>query len=190
MDFSAEHADLAVGDPWLRGTDGQYLFPEGWTSIVTRTRLADRLLAEAQDAGYIHLEPVDLEVYMANFERSASYKRKFVPAHIAIRKRLGLPTPDFGRPDIKVPLDVYAAALVKMVISWFARSKSFRRFGVAFAQTRPVVHYLRWNRRRKARKFSEAHAANLEFARSISPPPSMAEGEHSGFEVRSPTHRA
>lgn len=69
IDFSAEYADISVGDPWLRGPDGNYLYKEGWTTILTRTEVGDEMIEKAVDDGYINVVDLPLKTYMMNFEK-------------------------------------------------------------------------------------------------------------------------
>jgi coenzyme F420 hydrogenase subunit beta len=67
VDFSVEHADIAVGDPWLRGPDGEYLYPDGYTTVLTRTEYGKQLITDAEAAGYIKTEALPLTTFMMNF---------------------------------------------------------------------------------------------------------------------------
>lgn len=186
MDFSVEWADLAAGDPWLRGPDGKYLFTDGWTSVITRTKLADRLMDQAQEAGYIKNVPVEVETFMENFEKAARYKRDFVPIYIQARKMLGLPVPEYHRP---MPHGIKPLARLRLWIkvaftSMSMNYKWFRKLGLKLAQTKPALAYYRWNRKRKAERFAEGYAKQHAFVQAIKPPASLATGETSGFETR------
>jgi len=184
-DFSAEHADLAVGDPWLRGPDGEYLYPDHRTTVLTRTGIADRLIDEAVEAGYLVIEEIPLRTYMQNFEKSARYKRDFVPANIALRKSLGLPTPEFHRPLPHLSTKEKLRHLPKLLLAAAARrSKLVRKIGIALAQLPPALAYYRWNRKRKGERFKESYPDLVPFVDRIWPPKATTENETSGFEHR------
>jgi coenzyme F420 hydrogenase subunit beta len=183
-DFSVEYADLAAGDPWLRGPDGKYLFTGGWTTVITRTAYGDRLIDAAVADGYLHTEEIPLSTFMMNFEKAARYKRDFVPAHLRIRKFLGLPIPDYHRELPRPTTGEYLRALRGMVLGYVFRSKTLRRIGIRLAQTRPALAYYRWNRKRKERRFKDLFAAQERFVASIVPPENRATRETSGFEER------
>ena len=136
------------------------------TSAITRTKLADQVLKGAQDAGYIRYQQIPLELYMANFERSARYKRDFVPAHIKLRKMLGRPVPEFNRPLPSLSASTYLRAAIKMAFSFGAKWKVFRQVGLHLAQTKPALAYYRWNRVRKSRNFKEDYAKAIKLAES------------------------
>jgi hypothetical protein len=182
-DFSAEHADIAVGDPWLRGPDGKFLYPDGRTTVLTRTKIADDLIDAAVADGYLNVREIPLKTYMMNFEKSARYKRNFVPANLLIRRKLGLAVPNFHQ-DLPAPsAKACANAAVKLVVGYMARYKWFRRIGLRLAQTKPALAYFRWNRRRKEEGFSEAYKRQERFVAPIMPPKSRSTRETSGFEV-------
>ena len=159
IDFSAEHCDLAVGDPWLRGPDGSYLYPDNRTTVLTRTALGDDVVRRAMDAGVIGGHDIPLETWMVNFERSADFKRSFVPQFIDIHRRLGYRVPDYNR---DVPLGTpkqYVMAAVGVLQQHLVRYKWVRRLGLWLAQTPPALAYFRWNRKHKARRFARKYPA-------------------------------
>jgi len=172
IDFSAEHADIAVGDPWLRGPDGEYLYPDGYTTVLTRTDIGKTILEDAEAAGYIKTEDLSMTTFMMNFEKSARYKRELVPAYIEYRRRRGQRVPEYNRPvgevDFRtVPIwrltDAFKAALLHRISEY----KWLRIFLLRLAQTKPAILYLRWNRRRKARKFAATFASGQQLARRL-----------------------
>jgi len=97
-DFSGEYADLSVGDPWLRGRDGKYLFEDGWTAALVRTAAGDEVVRRAEEDGWLKVTDIPLETWMVNFEFAGRYKRDFVPKRSKLRRLFGLPTPTYGRP--------------------------------------------------------------------------------------------
>jgi coenzyme F420 hydrogenase subunit beta len=181
-DFSVEHADVAVGDPWLRGPDGRYLFPDDRTTVLTRTQYADKLLDAAAADGYLNLREIPLKTFMMNFEKSGRHKRDFVPANIEIRKRLGLPVPDYHREFPRPSARTYVRASLKLALGYLANYKWFRKLGLRMAQLGPALAYFRWNRKRKERRYAEVFAKQEQFVQGIMPPSSQAERETSGFE--------
>lgn len=169
IDFSAEYADIAVGDPWLRGPDGKYLYPDGRTTVLTRTETGAQLVKDAVAAGYIAIEDLPLETYMVNFEKSARYKRDLVPQYMELRRRLGQRSPNYGR-DVAPGID--KKPLWKLKNGWRAfflhAVSSYRWIRLAMirlSQTPPALVYYRWNRKRKARKFAAGYARAQAFVR-------------------------
>lgn len=156
-DFSAEYADISVGDPWLRGRpDGEFIFPDGRTGVVTRTEFGDRMIDEAVEAGLIKTEEITLKTFMVNWERAARYKREFVPQNIAIHRALGYKVPDYNREMPKGNVPEYIKTIIKFINYRLIRFKWYRMLGLRFFQTRPALAYFKWNRNNKSRKFIRA----------------------------------
>ncbi len=166
-DYSAEYADIAVGDPWLRGEDGRFLYPDSRSSVLVRTPEGAEALSRAQADGYLELNPIPLETFQVNFEKHASYKRDFVPLNIETRRRLGLPAPRYGRLMGRAKRGAFASMLLRNTVLWLARFRWFRRLGVALAQTPPALAYLRWNRTRKERRFAASYRRMEAFVASL-----------------------
>lgn len=169
IDFSAEYADLAVGDPWLRGPDGKYLFEDGRTTVLVRTEVGNQILHMAAESGYIHLQEIPLKTYMVNFETSGRYKRDFVPKNIMMRRLLKLPVPDYHRPIGRGKFSGFLPMLLKTAILWMARFKWFRRLSTLLAQTGPAITYFAWNRKRKESRFAAAYPRLESFVEKLSP---------------------
>jgi coenzyme F420 hydrogenase subunit beta len=182
VDFSAEYADLAVGDPWLRGPDGQYLYTDGRTTVLTRTAVGQDVLDRAVADGYISVEPIPIKTYMVNFEKTARYKRDMVPKNIELRRRLGLAVPEYHRQigtnghgnghsaSVWSLRKAVRANLLHLASRW----KFVRKLGVRLAQTPPALAYFRWNRGRKARKFAAGYGRMEAFVDKLlreTPPP-------------------
>jgi coenzyme F420 hydrogenase subunit beta len=169
IDFSAEYADIAAGDPWLRGTDGKYLYPDGYTAILVRTESGAALLRDAVSAGYITVEEVPVETWLVNFSNSVKHKRADIPQYIEQQRRLGKPVPDYGR---VIDSSLAGRSAWQLRKGWmvdfrhrFLQGKHTRRAILKLFELWPMLVYFRWNRRRKARSFVTNHSANLERAR-------------------------
>lgn len=178
IDFSAEYADLAVGDPWLRGRDGAYLFEDNRTTVLVRTEIGERMIEMAEREGYIGVQDIPLKTYMANFEANARYKRDFVPKNILMRKLVGLGAPDYNRKVGYGKVTGLVPFVLRTAILVMARLRWVRKLALLAAQSRPAITYLAWNRRRKARRFAEAWPRLEKFAEellpSAAPPPARA----------------
>ncbi len=168
IDFSAEHADIAVGDPWLKGRDGKLMFTDNRTTVLVRTDIGEEMVAGAQEAGYISAQDLPLSTFMVNFESGARYKRNFVPKTIMLRKLIGMPVPKYHRPIGTGKARDYLPVLVKNMVLLMSNAKSFRRFALLLAQTAPAISYFAWNRRKKEKKFSAAYSKYEAFAERIS----------------------
>ena len=171
IDFSGEYADISAGDPWLRGADGNYLYPDGYTAVLVRTENGAALLQQAIDAGYLSVEDLPIETWMANFSASVKHKRADIPQFIEQQRRLGKPVPEYGR--------VVDATLSKKSL-WqlrkgvmvdlrhrFLQGRVMRRVILKLFELWPALVYFRWNRRRKAKSFAANRTRSLETARAI-----------------------
>ncbi|MBK7978555.1 MAG: Coenzyme F420 hydrogenase/dehydrogenase, beta subunit C-terminal domain [Ignavibacteriae bacterium] len=168
IDFSAEYADISVGDPWLRGKDGNYLYKEGWTTILTRTEIGDEMIDNAVNDGYIKVVDLPLKTYMMNFEKNAIYKRNFVPKNINLRNAFNIPSPEYSRPFKKFKKSSYLVASVKIILLYFSRkSKKLRFLGVKFFQTGFAMKVFAWNRDRKKQDFSSDYSRMEKFVNHV-----------------------
>jgi coenzyme F420 hydrogenase subunit beta len=168
VDFSAEHADIAVGDPWLKGRDGKLMFTDNRTTVLVRTDIGEEMITRAQEAGYINAEHLPLSTFMVNFESGARYKRSFVPKVIKLRKLAGMPIPKYHRPIGTGKVKDYVAVLIKNAVLFMSNAKGFRRLALLLAQTAPAISYFAWNRRRKESRFSAAYPKYETFVEKIS----------------------
>jgi coenzyme F420 hydrogenase subunit beta len=179
-DFSAEYADIAVGDPWLRGPDGQYLFEDGRTTVLVRTEAGEEAVQRAVEARWLAVREIPLETWMVNFEYSGRYKRDFVPKNLELRRLAGLPAPRYDR---ELPLAAskgWLKATLRTVIRSLGRYKWFRRPAVKLAQSRPAIAYLRWNRARKAGRFTTEFDRRMAFVQRLNAGLTSSPGTENG----------
>lgn len=168
IDFSAEHADISVGDPWLRAPDGSYLFEDDRTTVLTRTPLGDEIIAKAVEHGYISVQEIPLKTYMVNFENNAWFKRDYVPKNMALRRLLGIPVPEYSR-DVKPNKDLvsYFLLIIKESLLNLSKFKTFRRYGFSLFITKPAMKFFAWNRKHKKKKFAQHYAKSERFAERV-----------------------
>lgn len=166
-DFSAEYADLAVGDPWLRDEKGDYPYHDGWTTVLVRTEAGDEAVRRAETDGWIGTEAIDLDFYMMNFEFSGRYKRDYVPKKLKLRELIGLAVPEYERELPPGPASGWPSAVARTVIGWLGRSKLFRRLALTLIQTRPGLAFLRWNRKRKASRYADGLEERRRFVQEL-----------------------
>jgi coenzyme F420 hydrogenase subunit beta len=167
VDFSAEYADIAVGDPWLRGPDGKYLFEDGRTTVLVRTKSGEEIVDMASRDGYVNVKEIGLKTYMVNFEKSGRYKRDFVPKNIMLRRLLRLSFPMYNRAIGVGKLSGFVPMLLRTCILSISRYKWFRRISLRVCQTRPVIAYFAWNRGRKERKFASSYIGMEKFVETL-----------------------
>jgi len=97
-DLMNETADVVVGDAWLRELTERK--DEGWSVAAVRNRAAAELMLEAQRAGALHLEPIDVATVIRSQEKPMRYKKNALPIRMAFLARhfkTGLPDYDFTR---------------------------------------------------------------------------------------------
>jgi coenzyme F420 hydrogenase subunit beta len=167
IDFGAEHADIAVGDPWLKGRDGKLMFTDNRTTVLVRTDVGEQLFRRAIDDGYIAVEPLPLKTFMVNFENAARYKRSIVPKYILLRKMVGLPVPKYHRDLPLGKMKDFLPVIARITILGMSKFRWFRRFALFMAQTRPAIAYFAWNRERKEKRFSAAYAQHERFVEKV-----------------------
>jgi coenzyme F420 hydrogenase subunit beta len=158
IDFSSEYADIALGDPWLKGPNGKLMFTEGWTTVLVRNESGEHLIRQAETDGYIKIRDISLETYMITFENAARYKRSFVPQYMALRRLFGFRTPKYYRNVGYGRITDFPFTLIRMAILGAASFKFFRINALRLAQTRLALFLLAWNRRRKEEKFRSTYA--------------------------------
>ncbi|MGE5484423.1 MAG: Coenzyme F420 hydrogenase/dehydrogenase, beta subunit C-terminal domain [Ignavibacteriales bacterium] len=98
IDFAAEFADIAVGDIFqLRGAQDPR-----WSATIVRTEAGEKIIAGAQEEGYISCEPHDLMSVLGSSYGWEKAKHASV-LRLRQRRRYGWPVPDFGyEPEIRI----------------------------------------------------------------------------------------
>jgi coenzyme F420 hydrogenase subunit beta len=91
-DYPGELADVAAGDYYHSDMKPGV---KGWSCLIIRSEAGDRLVAEAESAGYIHTEPVE-ESYLLGL--GWENKRHLGVFRLLERARHGWPTPDYHLP--------------------------------------------------------------------------------------------
>lgn len=166
-DFSGEYADLSVGDPWLRGADGSYTFPDGWSTVLVRTEAGEVAVDRAVSDGWLETTDISPDDWGVNFEFSGGYKRDFIPKRTAFRRLLGLPAPEYGRALRLGRASGWLPMIARILLISMSRWAWFRKFGLRLAQSPPALAYFRWNRGQKARKHVDNYDRRLAFVRSL-----------------------
>ncbi|MDA8164474.1 MAG: Coenzyme F420 hydrogenase/dehydrogenase, beta subunit C-terminal domain [Desulfobacteraceae bacterium] len=94
-DFSAELADIAISDPWVRGPRGEYLFQGGWSVAHVRTPVGEKFWEEVKKRGQVTTAPVVREAILAGNRSLTRYKKKNLPARLAWRQSRNRPVPEY-----------------------------------------------------------------------------------------------
>jgi coenzyme F420 hydrogenase subunit beta len=76
IDFCAELADISIGDPWIRGADGEYMFKGNWSLVLTRTKRGKEIMSELEKAKKIVLKKIPESLFYKNFFPAANSKKK------------------------------------------------------------------------------------------------------------------
>ncbi|BEQ14422.1 Coenzyme F420 hydrogenase/dehydrogenase, beta subunit C-terminal domain [Desulfoferula mesophila] len=108
-DWTAELADVSLGDIFVGGAKGPLQKVPHWNGFIVRNDKGRELVAGAQKAGAISLEPLEEAALYGNIGFEA--KKHGAIHHLHQRKRYGWPTPDFGcefswRPRRRVPFQI------------------------------------------------------------------------------------
>ena len=98
FDYSNELSDLSLGD---LSYPPPRMDEPGWTAIAVRSDLGRKLMTDAQNANYIHLEPIENYTFFMWGWEPKKHGSSYV---ISQRKRLGLPVPDYHLPLLTRPL--------------------------------------------------------------------------------------
>ena len=102
FEWSAEQADISaggyVGREAMRGLSGL-------SAAIVRTDIGEKLMRDAEEANYIHNEPVERYKF---FGTGFELKKHAAPYHILERRRFGQPVPDYH-----VPMDYAKPVLGK-----------------------------------------------------------------------------
>ncbi|MBI2831755.1 MAG: Coenzyme F420 hydrogenase/dehydrogenase, beta subunit C-terminal domain [Chloroflexi bacterium] len=92
LDFSAELADVSIGDIFVAGGKGR--LPH-YSAMLVRTEAGDSLVGGAEKAGYIKTSPLKPSGFYYNI--GLELKKQLLPHFFLERKRVGWPIPDYHR---------------------------------------------------------------------------------------------
>jgi hypothetical protein len=91
-DFHAELADISLGGYFGREAMKGL---SGISALIVRTETGEKLLKDAEAAGYIHTEPIErFRFFFGGFEG----KKHGSLYNIVERRKFGRPTPDYNVP--------------------------------------------------------------------------------------------
>ncbi len=100
-DFSAELADIAISDPWLRNHRGEFMFQGGWSVSHVRTPVGEIFWDQVKARGHVKTVPVDRAVVLAGNRSLTRFKKQTVVVRLALRRKQNLPTPEYyWGPDV------------------------------------------------------------------------------------------
>lgn len=103
-DSTAEFADIAVGDPWMKPPEG-IDFLRGYSFTLARTEAGQEALKKASDKGHISLKPLSREEARQSNTMMGEEKRWRAFRVLETRRRQGKLVPNYGfklpRPSLK-----------------------------------------------------------------------------------------
>lgn len=95
-DATAEFADIAVGDPWMKSPASDIDFYEGYSYVLTRNKKAQELLEKAEKEKALKLIPLNQTAARTCNRIMGKEKRLRAFRLLTTRKRQGLPIPNYG----------------------------------------------------------------------------------------------
>lgn len=172
IDYTAEYADISVGDPWLRDPQGQLIHEDCRSVALVRTQAGAEVIEQAQQTGYLSTSDLPLHEFMINFEQLARFKRTFVPRYIRFSKSIGRATPDYNRQITEGKSNLVNAFVPRLVLIALSTRRWFRLGVLRIARTPLALKLLAWNRAKKDRKFARRYQTMSQFVeRILSPTP-------------------
>ena len=101
VDFSSELSDIAISDPWLRGSNGDYIFKGGWSVGHVRTKRGHNVIAGMKKLNAIKAEKIDYSLIVSNNQSITHHKKRGAFIRISRSIKKGNPSPvyyyDFPR---------------------------------------------------------------------------------------------
>lgn len=172
-DSTAEHADIAVGDPWMAPPADEIKFTDGYSFVLARNERAVQLLEEAQAREDIFLFPLEKEVARTANTMMGREKRCRAARVIETLRRQGRPVPEYGIDFPALSLKHFVLTEINLLthIFCFWRGSFWRKFRtLLFRLALSPLGYalLRLNfQKRKFRDWlRDRRARNLRLARS------------------------
>lgn len=95
IDFSAELADISVSDPWLRDSNGEYIFKGGWSVAHIRTERGRKVIEEIKKRNEVKAQKIDRELIVRNNTAITYHKKRGAFIRIRRLKRKGRSFPNY-----------------------------------------------------------------------------------------------
>jgi len=97
LDMTAEFADLAVGDPWIRDGEGRWKYEEreGLSSIIVRTPAGEDALFSSREEGRMRLEEIPAGGIFDGQRMVMNEKKVRIPARMRVMKFFGRRIPSY-----------------------------------------------------------------------------------------------
>jgi len=146
-DSTAEFADIAVGDPWMKPPEGVD-FLRGYSFTLSRTEAGDKALALARDKGHVNLKPLSRKEAEGSNTMMGEEKRWRAFRVLETRRRRGELVPEYG---FRLPR-ASGKQFILTELNMFSHVFCFLKFGketllrLTFSK---VGYYLLWLNSRK-----------------------------------------
>ena len=154
LDMTAEFADLAVGDPWIRNSEGGWKYEEraGLSSIIVRTPAGEEALFSSRDAGRVRLEEIPAGGIFDGQQMVMDEKKVRIPVRLRVMKFFGRRIPAY---PMALPRGSAASLLLEGVYL-FSRTLTqvgpLRRMLLKTAFSPFGQQAMRWRKDQKRRK--------------------------------------
>jgi len=155
VDATAELADLSVGDPWIRGKDGdwKYADPAGHSVVLVRTATGGELLRQAEAAGALRSRPLDPKEVLTGQYSMITEKKRRVPVRLRLYRWMGVPVPEYSPlPPVRSGPGSVLREMLYLGITGVFRYTPLRRLMLKVFLTRWGQCLVMWQRRRKQRR--------------------------------------
>ena len=93
IDLTNELSDISVGDGWAKEDESE----EGWSVILTRSEEGERIVREAAEAGFIHIEGISLDEAAGMHSHAFDLKKKGAFIRLNLWKSWGRAVPVYDR---------------------------------------------------------------------------------------------
>lgn len=154
VDALAEFSDIAIGDPWIRGKDGQwkYSVPGGRSGIILRTDIGEKLVMDAVESGALVVDPIPEEEVVEGQHVMIMEKYIGTPVRMRWLRILGRTLPDY---NLVFPSANGAARFREgrfLLMRSITVLGPVRRFFVRLGFSRPGLLFMRWRRQLNRRR--------------------------------------
>lgn len=154
VDALAEFCDLAIGDPWIRGKDGdwKYSVPGGRSGIIVRTPQGKEMLDEAVHGGALVLDPIPKEEVVEGQHIMIMEKFIGTPIRMRLLQRFGRILPDYGLEFSKANFTEWFKEGRFLLMRLITIYGPVRRFFVRLGFSKPGLAFMGWRRKFNRRR--------------------------------------
>jgi len=154
LDFCGELADISIGDPWLRGDNGEYLFQDSRSLILAKTENGKKVLLAAEKDNQISLEKISKKTFKVNFMPAIKAKRNHAIYNINKLQGEGKLYPNYYLTNFELDLYERIKSCFYSISFFFYRSRLFRITYLSFAFSKYGERWSKLKNRYKKWKFT------------------------------------